>query len=118
MPLVVCDTDVLATTLWHERYTGHRSPGVETLAAARRPDLYLLTGDEIPFVQDGLRDGEHIRHAMRTASARSWPGRTCRGSRSAGTGRAARPGDRRRRAAAREPRTVAAPMTQAGTDAY
>jgi nicotinamide riboside kinase len=26
--------------------------------------LYLLTGDEIPFVQDGLRDGEHIRHEM------------------------------------------------------
>lgn len=64
VPLVVCDTDVLATTLWHERYVGHRSPSVEALAAARRPDLYLLTGDEIPFVQDGLRDGEHVRHAM------------------------------------------------------
>lgn len=24
----------------------------------------MLTGDEIPFVQDGMRDGEHIRHAM------------------------------------------------------
>ncbi|MGN6238771.1 MAG: AAA family ATPase [Cellulosimicrobium cellulans] len=64
VPLVVCDTDVLATTLWHERYVGHRSPTVESLAAARRPDLYVLTGDEIPFVQDGLRDGEHVRHAM------------------------------------------------------
>ncbi|MDN6659924.1 MAG: ATP-binding protein, partial [Acidipropionibacterium jensenii] len=29
-----------------------------------RPDLYLLTGDEIPFVQDGMRDGEHLRHDM------------------------------------------------------
>ena len=28
------------------------------------PDLYLLTGDEIPFVQDDTRDGEHLRHAM------------------------------------------------------
>lgn len=64
VPLLVCDTDVLATTLWHERYVGHRSPTVEALAAARRPDLYVLTGDEIPFVQDGLRDGEHVRHAM------------------------------------------------------
>ncbi|GII98125.1 NadR type nicotinamide-nucleotide adenylyltransferase [Sediminihabitans luteus] len=64
LPLVVCDTDVLATTLWHERYVGRRSPGVEALAAGRTPDLYLLTGDEIPFVQDGLRDGEHVRHAM------------------------------------------------------
>ncbi|WP_454729931.1 AAA family ATPase [Cellulosimicrobium protaetiae] len=64
VPLLVCDTDVLATTLWHERYVGHRSPTVEALAATRRPDLYVLTGDEIPFVQDGLRDGEHVRHAM------------------------------------------------------
>jgi nicotinamide riboside kinase len=39
---------------------------VERLAAQRRCDLYLLTGDEIPFVQDGLRDGEHIRHEMHT----------------------------------------------------
>jgi hypothetical protein len=26
--------------------------------------LYVLTGDEIPFVQDGLRDGEHLRGWM------------------------------------------------------
>lgn len=66
-PLVVCDTDALATTLWHERYTGTVSPSVIALAAARVPDLYLLTGDEIPFVQDGMRDGEHIRHQMQAA---------------------------------------------------
>jgi HTH-type transcriptional repressor of NAD biosynthesis genes len=64
VPLLVCDTDVLATTVWHERYVGHASPTVLALAAARVPDLYLLTGDEIPFVQDGMRDGEHLRHAM------------------------------------------------------
>ncbi|MBO3103244.1 AAA family ATPase [Cellulomonas fengjieae] len=64
VPLLVCDTDVLATTVWHERYVGHASPSVAGIAAARVPDLYLLTGDEIPFVQDGLRDGEHLRHAM------------------------------------------------------
>ena len=64
VPLLVCDTDVLATTVWHERYVGHASPTVTALAAERIPDLYLLTGDEIPFVQDGTRDGEHLRHAM------------------------------------------------------
>jgi HTH-type transcriptional regulator, transcriptional repressor of NAD biosynthesis genes len=64
LPLLVADTDVLATTVWHERYLGTASPTVGALARARRPDLYLLTGDEIPFVQDGLRDGEHLRHAM------------------------------------------------------
>jgi NadR type nicotinamide-nucleotide adenylyltransferase len=63
-PLVVSDTDVLATTVWHERYVGSSSPSVTARARAWTPDLYLLTGDEIPFVQDGLRDGEHLRHAM------------------------------------------------------
>ena len=63
-PLLVCDTDVLATTVWHERYVGTPSPSVVALASERVPDLYLLTGDEIPFVQDGLRDGEHLRAGM------------------------------------------------------
>ncbi len=63
-PILVCDTDVLATAVWHERYMGTRSEAVEALAATRRPDLYVLTGDEIPFVQDGLRDGEHLRNWM------------------------------------------------------
>lgn len=63
-PLLICDTDVLATTLWHERYVGPTPAGLLARAAAHPPALYVLTGDEIPFVQDGLRDGEHIRHAM------------------------------------------------------
>ncbi|EJF36848.1 AAA family ATPase [Actinomyces massiliensis] len=70
-PLLITDTDVLATSLWHERYMGSRSASVEALAASRRPDLYLLTGDEIPFVQDGLRDGEHIRHDMQESFRRT-----------------------------------------------
>ncbi len=63
-PLLVCDTDVLATTVWHERYLGSASSSVEKLAKQRVPDLYLLTGDQIPFVQDGMRDGEHLRGWM------------------------------------------------------
>lgn len=63
-PLLVCDTDVLATGVWHERYLGRPSPTVSALAAQRRPDLYLLTGDEIPFVDDGLRDGPEHRPWM------------------------------------------------------
>ncbi len=64
VPVLVCDTDPLATTVWHERYVGGPSPTVRAAAAARVPALYLHTGDEIPFVDDGLRDGEHLRHAM------------------------------------------------------
>lgn len=63
-PLMISDTDVLATTIWHERYVGTASPTVVARAKAWQPDLYVLTGDEIPFVQDGLRDGEHLRHDM------------------------------------------------------
>jgi len=62
--VIFSDTDALATAIWHERYVGSRAPEVEAFAAAHRPDLYLLTGDEIPFEQDGLRDGEHLRHWM------------------------------------------------------
>lgn len=64
VPWLVCDTDVLATAVWHERYMGFRSPSVEALAAERKPWLYVLTLDDVPFVQDGLRDGEHLRPWM------------------------------------------------------
>lgn len=62
--VLICDTDALATSVWHERYLGVRAPEVERLARERSYDLHILTGDEIPFVQDGTRDGEHIRHDM------------------------------------------------------
>ncbi|MGV3755053.1 MAG: AAA family ATPase, partial [Verrucomicrobiota bacterium] len=62
--LLICDTNAFATVLWHRRYMGSHNEAVAQIACARRYDLYLLTGDEIPFVQDGTRDGEHIRHRM------------------------------------------------------
>ena len=62
--VLICDTDPLATCLWHERYLGSWSQAVEKVAKGRSYALTLLTGDEIPFVQDGYRDGEHIRHTM------------------------------------------------------
>ena len=62
--LVVCDTNPFATGIWHERYMGTRSKAVEKIAAERSYALTVVTGDEIPFVQDGLRDGEHLRHQM------------------------------------------------------
>lgn len=62
--VLICDTDALATAIWHERYMGSRCEGVETLAFAHHYDLYLLTGCEIPFVQDGIRDGENLREWM------------------------------------------------------
>jgi NadR type nicotinamide-nucleotide adenylyltransferase len=69
--VLIADTDAFTTGLWHERYMGARSAAVDAIGAERRADLYLLTGDEIPFVQDGLRDGEHVRHAMNAAFDRA-----------------------------------------------
>lgn len=63
-PVLVCDTDVLATTLWHERYVGPAPTRLLRRAEEHRPVAYVLTGDEIPFVQDGMRDGEHLRHEL------------------------------------------------------
>ncbi|MEA2825916.1 MAG: HTH-type transcriptional regulator, transcriptional repressor of biosynthesis s [Actinomycetota bacterium] len=63
-PVLVCDTDALATAVWHERYLGRGSTVVDALAAARTYSLYVLTADDIPFVQDGTRDGEHLRRWM------------------------------------------------------
>lgn len=61
-PVLVCDTDAFATSIWHERYLGTRHPEVEAIGDSRRHDLYLLTDhDGVPFEQDGIRDGEHVR---------------------------------------------------------
>jgi HTH-type transcriptional repressor of NAD biosynthesis genes len=59
--LLVCDTNSLATEVWHERYVG--SPRV-LRGADRRYDLYFLTAPDIAFVQDGFRDGCHLREWM------------------------------------------------------
>ncbi len=64
-PVLVCDTDAFATGVWHERYMGSRSPETEAEGPAAPFHLYLLTDpDDVPFVQDGLRDGESLRHWM------------------------------------------------------
>jgi HTH-type transcriptional repressor of NAD biosynthesis genes len=62
--LLICDTNAFATNIWHERYMGQKSKEVKMVANNDKVDLYILTGDEIPFEQDSIRDGEHIRHDM------------------------------------------------------
>jgi NadR type nicotinamide-nucleotide adenylyltransferase len=65
-PLLVCDTDALATTVWQERYRGSTTSAVRGFAAAVPPRaLYLLTSPEgVCFEDDGLRDGEALRPWM------------------------------------------------------
>ncbi|WP_030907883.1 AAA family ATPase [Streptomyces sp. NRRL F-5126] len=60
-PLLVCDTDSFATTVWHERYLGTRNPAVEAVADRVTHHLWLLTDHRgVPFEDDGLRDGAHL----------------------------------------------------------
>ncbi|MBD0707806.1 MULTISPECIES: AAA family ATPase [unclassified Streptomyces] len=64
-PVLFCDTDAFATTIWHERYMGTASPATGEIAARGRGHLWLLTDHRgVPFEDDGLRDGEHLRPWM------------------------------------------------------
>ncbi|MFI8086809.1 AAA family ATPase [Streptomyces sp. NPDC086080] len=88
-PVLVCDTDALATTVWQERYVGRTTKAVHVLADAMPPKaLYLLTDHEdVPFHDDGLRDGEELRLWMterfrKVLSGRSVPWQKVRGDRS------------------------------------
>jgi HTH-type transcriptional repressor of NAD biosynthesis genes len=62
--ILFCDTDALATAIWHEQYLGSRAPEVEAIARARTYDLILLTAADIPWVQDGDRNSDEVRQWM------------------------------------------------------
>jgi NadR type nicotinamide-nucleotide adenylyltransferase len=62
--VLLCETNAFATGLWHERYMGSRCGDVDAIGTRDKVDLYLLAEPDFPFVQDGLRDGEHIRDWM------------------------------------------------------
>jgi NadR type nicotinamide-nucleotide adenylyltransferase len=64
-PLLICDTDVLATAVWHERYVGTWREELTEAAGNKERRLYLVTDHrDVPFEQDGLRDGENQREWM------------------------------------------------------
>jgi HTH-type transcriptional regulator, transcriptional repressor of NAD biosynthesis genes len=64
-PILVCDNDAWAATVWCERYLGCAYPQVAEAVGDRKPALYLVTDhQDVPFEQDGWRDGEHLREWM------------------------------------------------------
>jgi NadR type nicotinamide-nucleotide adenylyltransferase len=82
-PLLVCDTDAFATSVWERRYLGRRARGLQPWATTDLPrhDVYLLTSHEgVPWQDDGLREGDQrVRSAMTgwfaqalTAAGQSW----------------------------------------------
>jgi HTH-type transcriptional repressor of NAD biosynthesis genes len=62
--VLICDTNAFATGTWYERYRGSRHPEVDAIGQRDKVDLYLLSAADVPFVQDGFRDGEAIRDWM------------------------------------------------------
>jgi len=62
--LLICDTDSLATAIWHEQFMGSWSKAVEKLFAERTYSLYLLTDYNIPHEQDDIRVGGTSRQTM------------------------------------------------------
>ena len=61
--VLFCDTDAFTTAIFHEAYLGSPASGLEELAA-RRYDLYLVCGLDVPFTHDGLREFEAQRTWM------------------------------------------------------
>ena len=63
-PALICDTDAFATPVWERRYLGPEHARLDP-ATLGRGHVYLLTHhDGVPFVQDGTRDGAHLRARM------------------------------------------------------
>ena len=64
-PLLLCDTDAFATSIWQERYLGRITDDVRNLTFAQPRALYILTSHEgVDFDADDIRDGEHLREWM------------------------------------------------------
>ncbi|NJC68585.1 AAA family ATPase [Planosporangium thailandense] len=66
-PLLVCDTDAFATAVWERRYLGARArTGQAWATGLPRRAVYLVTDHHgVPWVDDGLREGDQaVRAAM------------------------------------------------------
>jgi NadR type nicotinamide-nucleotide adenylyltransferase len=64
--LLICDTNAAATHVWRRRYLGSYDTALKQYT--NKPyALYIITAPDIPFEQDGTRDGDNeIRAQMHT----------------------------------------------------
>jgi HTH-type transcriptional repressor of NAD biosynthesis genes len=67
-PLMIADTDALATQLWERRYLGRGSHAAHDAVPVIPPRALWLLADyrDVRFVQDGIRDGQQYRADMTT----------------------------------------------------
>jgi HTH-type transcriptional regulator, transcriptional repressor of NAD biosynthesis genes len=59
--LIVCDTDLITTTIYSQHYFGECPKEVEQKADEREYDLYLLLDIDVPFVEDWQRPDANSR---------------------------------------------------------
>lgn len=80
-PILICDTDALATTVWERRYLGAASRTGQPWADVPPRAVYLLTDHRgVPWDDDGMREGDlNVRASMTewfadtlTAAGQSW----------------------------------------------
>ena len=63
--ILICDTDLLETKVYSEAYyLGYCDPLLERYALENTYDLYLLTGIDVPWQKDDLRDKPNERVRM------------------------------------------------------
>jgi NadR type nicotinamide-nucleotide adenylyltransferase len=63
--VVVKDTDLVSTVVYARHYYGQCPAWIETAAATRRGDLYLLLHPDVPWVADGpFRDRPDSRELL------------------------------------------------------
>jgi NadR type nicotinamide-nucleotide adenylyltransferase len=61
--VLICDTDAFTTAVFHEVYLGTPATGFEDLVA-RRYDLFVVCGLDVPWRGDGIREFVAKRRAM------------------------------------------------------
>jgi nicotinamide riboside kinase len=67
--LLICDNDTFALTIWCERYLNQYHTEIYDIYKNadylhNNEKIYILTKPNVAFIQDGFRDGEHIRDWM------------------------------------------------------
>ena len=63
--LLFCDTNVVVTRVWSEtHFDGYCNPAILENSKKSKYDLYLLTGIDVPWVKDDLRDRQEDRQSM------------------------------------------------------
>ena len=77
-PFIVCDTDLLETLVYSEvYYNGWVDNKLQDAVSGQHYDLYFLTGIDVPWVADDLRDKPHEREKMYEAFRLALEANTC-----------------------------------------